>query len=204
MRQRLCGIMTPGQNLGLWHLCHEKLETLGFRCTHRFSVQMDATVIDLNERTFRDCWIDRDDDDDSLAYEDVDWCNAADLLVWDEILSEADALSAYAEMWRSGNCEKFVGLLSTNFTFTSQFTLESLESKFAFERYIKKEMPAIRDCGINVVTKLGRCIRRPCLVFTLKNELERESVTVFATVLGGRITNICIGRVPRPKEVQFP
>ncbi|MFC1720053.1 hypothetical protein ACFL00_02815 [Pseudomonadota bacterium] len=162
----------------------------------------DATVIDLKEKTYRDCWI-NSEWKESLDYEQVQWVNVADLLAWQRMLSEADALNAYADMWRSGNGEKFVDLLSVDFRYASQNVFQDLTSKYAFKEYIRGKLETLRASGSTVVGKKGKWHDRACLVLTQNIGQERLESTVFATVLGGMITSISLCTVPRPEEVSF-
>ena len=118
------------------------------------------------------------------------------------MLSEKDALNAFAEMYSSGDHHDFVKMLSIDFQYTSQWVFDSMESRYAYEKYIREKLPNVQQAGDTFVARIGHWGKRPCMVLTQKSEELRQDVSVLATVLGGMVTSVTMCMVPRPEDVK--
>lgn len=201
MTYQLSGVVTHVPNINLWRMCHEKLESLSFTCKHRNSVPMDATVIDTENRTFWDVWLENEIDQHFIAFDDVRWLHVADLLSWERTLSEEEALLAFADMWHSGRTEEFEDLLSTDFQYNSNWVTEELTSKYAFKRSIQARLNLLAESEQTIRCKLRLWLGRPCLVLAQEGTQAMFQATAFATVAGGMITDIEVGSEPQPDLV---
>lgn len=200
----VCGILTHVSNIELWRLCHDKLRSLGFNRTNNRSVPSDGILIDSNKLECWDCWIDREfPHREGITYDGAKWINVADLLSWERLLTEADALNEYAKMWRTGNYEHFIDLLSIDFKYQSQSVSKELQSKYAFAHYIREEFQLMEKDEFSIVGDIGMLGEKPCMVLTKKHQQSRQKMIAFASVCGGMITTISVGQNVWHDKVRF-
>lgn len=197
------GVITHQTNIDLWRLIHQKLEELSFSFTNRGSVPKDVTVIDVENRTFRDEWLHGVDNCPSISPCSFIWLDAADVLAWETLITETDALLAFEKMLRTGGYLEFTEMLSSDFTYMSEWDNEILDTKYSFKQFIKEKLKKIHVSGESVFGKMASWNNRPCLVLTHKSELGLKETSIFATVAGGMVTGISIRRSPRTEEVEL-
>lgn len=201
MTNQLCGVVTHVPNIDLWRMCHEKLESLHFTCKHRNSVPKDATVIDAENHSFWDVWLESEIDEYSIAFDEAQWIYVADLLSWERVLTEEEVLLAFADLWHLGHYQEFVDLLSTDFQYNSNWVTEELTSKYAFKRSIQARLNLLAESEQTIRCKLRSWEGRPCLMLTQEGAQARHQATAFATVVGGMVTAIDVGPEPQPELV---
>jgi hypothetical protein len=121
-----------------------------------------------------------------------------------EILTEEDAVFAYAKAWNRLDPEDFLELLSEDARYTSQWVFEELKGSQAIANYLRDKMRTVRAHGVNthnmrVRVEIGRTSSgsegRPCAFMTQGREGEGTvQAAVIFSVSGNRITcyDLCI------------
>ena len=103
------------------------------------------------------------------------------------ILTEQDAVLAYASAWNRLDPELFLKLLAPNATYSSQWVFSDWEGAAAISRYLRDKMDNIRahgakDLTVRVQAEVGRTTRgspdRPCALMT-QGHSEVTALVIF-------------------------
>ena len=122
------------------------------------------------------------------------------------MLTEVDALRAYARMMNTLDPTHFEALLAEDFVYESQVVLQPLESKQEFLDYIYPKLKTIQEANATVFAEMGTVsaygrANQPCVVMA---QNDRENLTaLFLVKLEGQLIkrlDICV--TPSPKTAQ--
>jgi hypothetical protein len=71
------------------------------------------------------------------------------------MLSQEEALRAYAAMMNTLDASKFIPLLADDFHYASQWVFAEITSKREYFDYITKKLEAVKDSGAKVWAEMG-------------------------------------------------
>jgi hypothetical protein len=71
------------------------------------------------------------------------------------MLSQEEALRAYAAMMNTLDASKFIPLLADDFHYASQWVFAEITSKREYFDYITKKLEAVKDSGAKVWAEIG-------------------------------------------------
>lgn len=122
------------------------------------------------------------------------------------MLTEADALRAYARMMNTLDARGLEPLLADDFHYTSQWVFEEIESKQAYLDYIRPKLETIARTKTAVFAELGtasgyRSGNKPCVVMA-QNDREHLVALVFGEVADGKLKRLSLCAVPPPEEAR--
>jgi hypothetical protein len=113
------------------------------------------------------------------------------------MLSNTDALRAYAVMMNSLDAKDFAPLLDDNCHYESYWVLAELGSKQEFLEYMTAKLQTLRASGKKVWAELGHCFWGPCVVLA-EDEQDNLVATVVVEVEGETIRRMDLCSVPSP------
>ncbi len=122
------------------------------------------------------------------------------------MLTELNALRAYARMLNTLNVDQLERFLAEDFRYTSQAVFKELTSKTEYLSYITRKLETIRLARVPVFAEMGQVDvmsdMRPCVVVAQGNQESLEAL-VLGEVDGGRLKrlDLCIV-APHPTTAQ--
>lgn len=119
-------------------------------------------------------------------------------------LTEIEALRAYARMMNTLDVSQFEPLLDDKFCYSSQWMVNELSSRQEYLDYITPELAAIKQSGNRVYAEIAIMPtwgHNEC-VATAEGKKENLIATVFAHVMGDKITRIDMCCIPHPCEAK--
>lgn len=122
------------------------------------------------------------------------------------MLTEADALRAYARMMITLDAQVLEPLLAEDFHYTSQWVFEEIASKRAYLEHMRPKLETIARTKTAVFAELGtangcRSENEPCVVIA-QNHRENLVALVFAEVSDGKLKRLSLCAVPPPEEAR--
>jgi len=120
------------------------------------------------------------------------------------MLTNSDALNAYAMMINSLDSTEFEAMLSDNFLYESQAVFSKLGSKKEFIDYIRPKLEAIKNAKSTVYAELAELEaygQKDCVVLA-QNSKDNLIATVYATVSNDKITRLDLCLIPDPKTAK--
>ena len=117
------------------------------------------------------------------------------------IVTEEDALRAYAKMMNTLSIGDFGEFLAEDFTYESQSVLSALTSKQAFLDYIQKKLQTVARTKATVfaematVSAYGR--NRPCVVLA-QSDIDNLVSLVLSECSDGKLKRLDLCMVPSP------
>ncbi|MBL6771459.1 MAG: nuclear transport factor 2 family protein [Rhizobiales bacterium] len=122
------------------------------------------------------------------------------------MLTEVDALRAYARMMNTLDPTHFEALLAEDFVYESQVVLQPLESKQEFLDYIYPKLKTIREANTTVFAEMGTLsaygrVHQPCVVMA-QNDRENLTALVLVKLASQLIKRLDICVTPSPKTAQ--
>jgi hypothetical protein len=114
-----------------------------------------------------------------------------------DILTQQDALRAYAKMMNNLSVEHLEPLLADDFHYSSQWVLDEISSKEEYLAYIRPKLQAIRQSGSRVFAEMGTVSGQFCLVMA-QGSKDDVQATVLAKVAGDKIVSLAMCLVPHP------
>ena len=119
------------------------------------------------------------------------------------MLTEVEALRAYARMLNTLSPAHLEPLLADDFTYESQNVFSALESKHAFLDYIQPKLRTVKRAGATVFAEMGVVSAyrsdQPCVVLA-QNDRENLVALVFAKVTGDKIVRLDLCIIPPPSS----
>ncbi len=126
------------------------------------------------------------------------------------VLTEYDAVKAYARMMNTRSLEHFEPYIAEDIEFKSQVQAEPVQGKQAFLEHLAKNLEKVADdapvwAEMGEIHKTGRT--RPCAVLS---QYSRENMVASATVEieGGKVKRLNLFFIPSPEEAtrsgEFP
>jgi hypothetical protein len=120
------------------------------------------------------------------------------------VLTEYDAVKAYARMMNTRNLEHFEPYIADDIELKSQVQAEPVQGKKAFLEHLAKNLEKVADdapvwAEIGEIHKTGRT--RPCAVLS---QYSRENMVASATVEieGGKVKRLNLFFIPSPEEAK--
>lgn len=117
------------------------------------------------------------------------------------MLTEAEALRAYARMLNVSDTGGLEPLLAENFVYESQMVLGPLETKQDFLTYMEGKLDTIRGSQAKVYAEMGTVRafgkERPCVVLA-QHDPDRIMCVVLAETDGDRLKRLDLCIVPPP------
>ena len=120
------------------------------------------------------------------------------------ILTEEQALRAYATMMNTLDASHLEPLLADDFHYASQWVFAEIESKSAYLEYIVPKLEAIRDSGSTVWAEMGWLEREfpgPCVIMS-QDDGDNLLAVVLAAVEGGKIKRLGLCGAPSPHDAR--
>ncbi len=105
------------------------------------------------------------------------------------MLTQEDALRAYAAMLNASDVSKLAPLLADDFHYASQTVLVEIESKADFVEYITAKLKTIQESGDRVWAEMGWLDHRfscPCVVVA-QGDRDTLVATVLAEIQSGKV-----------------
>jgi len=118
------------------------------------------------------------------------------------VLSNTEALRAYARMMHHLSVDHLAPLLADDFHYASQWVFEEIQSKQQYLDYIRPKLEAIRASGNRVWAELAELQTYPggpCLVMA-QGDKDNISATVLVEVVGSKIKRMDMCFVPSPQN----
>ena len=116
------------------------------------------------------------------------------------MLTEENALWAYAAMINTSDVSRLEPLLADDFHYASQYVFSEIESKTAFIDYITAKLRTIKTSGERVWAEMGSLdggIWGPCVVLA-QGGRDDLVVVVLAKVQNGKIKRLDLCIAPSP------
>lgn len=113
------------------------------------------------------------------------------------MLSNTDALRAYASMLNSLDAKDFAPLLADDCHYESQSVFSEIRSKQEYFHYISRQLQAMKSSGKRVWAELGNCFWGPCVVLA-EDEQDNLIATLVVEVEGDKIIRMDLCGVPSP------
>lgn len=120
----------------------------------------------------------------------------------DMMLSNRDALIAYAKMMNNLDSAEFESSLADEFEFESQSVLSPLIGKKEFIEYIRPKLRTIKISNTVIFAELAELNaygQKDCVLIA-QNDKDNLVATVYAKVDCGKIVRLDICTVPDPKS----
>ena len=121
------------------------------------------------------------------------------------MLTEVDALRAYARMMNTLDPTHFEALLAEDFVYESQVVLQPLESKQEFLDYIYPKLKTIREASATVFAEMGTVSaykpEQPCVIMA-QNNRDNLVALVLVKLEGQLIKRLDLGIVPPPQTAK--
>jgi len=120
------------------------------------------------------------------------------------MLSQEDALRAYAVMMNTQDESEFAELLADDFHYASQWVFDVIESKQEYLDYIRPKLLAVKKSGSAVWAEMAHLEREfpgPCVVMAQGQKNNLISV-VLAEVANGKITRLDMCGAPSPNSAK--
>ncbi len=120
------------------------------------------------------------------------------------MLTEVDALRAYAQMMNTIDRTHFEALLAKDFVYESQNVLQPLESKQEFLNYIYPKLKTIREANTKVFAEMGTVSayeNQPCVI-RAQNDKDNLVALVLVKLEGQLIKRLDLCIVPRPQTAK--
>lgn len=117
------------------------------------------------------------------------------------MLSNKDALIAYAKMMNNLDSTEFESLLADEFQYESQSVLTPLNGKKEFVEYIRPKLSTIKNSNAVIFAELAELNaygQKDCVLIA-QNDKNNLVATVFAKIKDGKIVRIDMCIVPEPK-----
>ena len=117
------------------------------------------------------------------------------------MLSNKDALIAYAKMMNTLDSTEFESLLADDFKYESQTVLTPVNGKKEFIEYIRPKLSTIKNSNAVVFAELAQLDaygQKDCVLIA-QNDKDNLLATVYAKVKESKITRIDMCITPDPK-----
>jgi len=120
----------------------------------------------------------------------------------DMMLSNKDALIAYAKMMNNLDSTEFESLLADEFQYESQSVLLPIIGKKEFIEYIRPKLRTIKISNTAIFAELAELNaygQKDCVLIA-QNDKDNLVATVYAKVNGSKIIRLDMCTVPDPKS----
>jgi len=120
------------------------------------------------------------------------------------MLSQEDALRAYAVMMNTQDESKFAELLAKDFHYASQWVFAEIESKQAYLDYIRPKLLAIKKSGSDVWAEMAHLEQEfpsPCVVMAQDSKDNLISL-MLVKVANGKISRLDMCGAPSPHSAK--
>ena len=120
------------------------------------------------------------------------------------MLSQEDALRAFATMMNTQDVSALAGLLADDFHYTSQWVIAEIDSKQTYLDYIKPKLVSVKRSGIAVWAEMAHLeseLPVPCVVLA-QGQKDKLVSLVVAEVAGGKITRLDMCGAPSPNSAR--
>ena len=120
----------------------------------------------------------------------------------EHMLTNEDALRAYASMMNTFDASHIEPLLSDEFHYASQWVFAEIKSKQAYLDYIKPKLKTIKASGTHVwaeMAELKREIPGPCVVLAQDGQ-DNLIALVIAAVKDGKVSRLDMCCAPSPRD----
>lgn len=119
------------------------------------------------------------------------------------MLTEVEALRAYARMLNTSQISALAPLLADDFVYESQMVISPLESKQEFLSYMEAKLATIRASHATVYAQMGTVAaffrECPCVVVA-QRDLNQLMCLVLAKTEGDLLKRLDLCVVPSPRE----